>query len=146
MSAFDWARAIPDAARPAANTIPSASAAEPVAGGYDWSQAALAQNAKPNPAMYRAMIKTGQSAPLQGSTSGPFNRIAIGFGHGVMDVVHGVEQLGLNALNPLPFLAAHSGGVIKLSPHAQQGLIPKALASVNQDRKSTRLNSSHHST
>lgn len=132
MSAFDWAQAIPDAARPAANTIPSASAAEPVAGGYNWSQAALAQNAKPNPAMYRTMIKTAQSAPLQGSTSGPFNRMAIGFGHGVMDVVHGVEQLGLNALNPLPFLAAHSGGALKIAPQAKQGLIPRALASVNQ--------------
>src|SRR5574337_36024 len=143
MSAFDWTQAIPS---PGQLATPVAAATSPIQGGYDWSQAALAQNAKPNPAVYRAMIKAAKSAPLQGSTSGPFNRTAIGFGHGVMDVVHGVEQLGLNALNPLPFLAAHSGGVLKLSPHAQQGLIPKALASVNQDRKSTRLNSSHHST
>lgn len=129
MSAFDWTQAIPS---PGQLATPVAAATSPIQGGYDWSQAALAQNSKPNPAVYRAMIKAAKSAPLQGSTSGPFNRTAIGFGHGVMDVVHGAEQLGLNALNPLPFIAAHSGGVIKLSPHAQQGLIPKALASVNQ--------------
>ena len=130
MSTFDWAQAVPASGSPVGTPAPPAPAVTPPSGGYDWSQAAL--NTKPTPATYRAMIKSAQAAPLEGETTGPLNRMAIGFGHGVMDVVHGAEQLGLNALDPLPAIAAHSGGLVKLTPQAQQGLIPQALASVNQ--------------
>lgn len=129
MAAFDWASAVakgaPEATDAAQNAGPS--------GAYDWAQAALGASAKPTPANIRAQIKSDAhiNPALMGQPS-PLQRSLIGVGHGMMNVVHGGEQLALNVLDPLPTIAAHSMGAVKLTPKGKTGAIQRALASVNQ--------------
>lgn len=138
MSEFDWASAVSGNGR-SPTGAPVATSATPAGNNtYDWAAAVSApgHNAGHSPATLANMIKISLTHPLTGETSGPVQNMAIGFGHGLMDAVYGAEQLALKALNPLPFLASHSGGIVKLTPKGMQqqqtGVIPHALASVNQ--------------
>lgn len=139
MSGFDWAAAVPNgtgAPVAASSQAPAATTSQPSSSGYDWANDPILSNGKPTKAQFYANQKANLSQPVVSYTHGPIQRAAIGFGHGLMYVVHGAEQLGLNALNPLPFMASHSGGAVKITPQGQRaiqnGIIGRALKNVNQ--------------